>query len=66
MSFLIALHLACFISAVFAYVMKGCRNIKRGCLHCLLYAPIITPSEATVWGPYLSLLTAFWTQVPSI
>lgn len=66
MSFLIALHLACFISAVFVYVMKGCRNIKKGCLHCLLYAPIIIPSEATAEGPYLSLLTAFWTQVPTI
>lgn len=42
MSFLIALHLACFISAVFVYVVKGCRNIKRGCLHCLFYALMIS------------------------
>lgn len=66
MSFLIALHLACFISTVFVYVVKGCRNIKRGCLHCLLYASIIVPSEAAVEGPYLSPWTAFWTQVPTI
>lgn len=66
MSFLIALHLACFISAVFVCVMKGCRNIRRGCLHWLLYAPIMRPFEATVEGPFLSLLAAFWTQVPTI
>lgn len=53
MSFLIALHIACSISAVFVYAMKGCRNIKRGYLHCLLYAPIIIPSEAVVEGALL-------------
>jgi len=53
MSFLIALHLAYFISAVLVYVMKGCRNIKRAYLHCLLYAPVIIPSEAIVEGALL-------------
>lgn len=52
-SFLIALHLAGFISTVFVYVMKGCRHIKGGYLHYLLYAPIIIPSETIVEGALL-------------